>query len=51
MAYVDLNSDRHASLLYLGDAEVSELDDPRTREEDVLRLEVPVQNLTVVDVL
>lgn len=36
---------------YLGDAEVPELDHPRTREEDVLRLEVPVQNLPVVDVL
>lgn len=37
--------------LHLGDAEVPELYNPRAREEDVLRLEIPMQNLPVVDVL
>lgn len=35
---------------YLGDAEVPELNDPRAREEDVLRLEVAVEDLAVMDV-
>lgn len=36
---------------YLGDAEVPELYDPRARKEDVLRLEVAVEDLAVMDVL
>lgn len=36
---------------HLCDTEVPEFNNPRPREEDVLRLEIPVQNLPVVDVL
>ncbi len=39
------------SEVYLGNAEVSNLDDILGSDEDVLGLQVPVQNVLLVDVL